>query len=569
MPNSLSSTGLTTATRQELLANFTANLQAIYGTDIDLDADTPDGQWINILIQSILDLQDLLVQVYNSLDPDNAIGVVLDQRVAINGIQRQGGTFTVTNVTITTSQSVNLYGLDQDAQAVYTVADNAGNQWQLQTTILGTGVGPSILAFQSATPGAVLTIPNTITIPVSIILGVTSINNPTTYTTLGINEESDADLRIRRQKSIALPSQGYFQGLLAGLLNLTGMTFAFIEENVTNATNADGVPAHSIWVIVAGTATDEDIATTIYTYRNAGCGMYGGTSFPIVQLDGSTFLVYWDTVVPVPLYTEFTVASLDGTNVPDIAAIRSGLVTSFVPEVAAQVNSNQVGTLVQAIDSNTLVSGVGFSIGTVQTVALSGIAASGTFKFSYGAASTAAINWNDNAATIQSAIRAISGLGSITVSGSIASQSLVITMTGVTDPLLLGENSNSLLTGGSVAITFNFFSTFTATLTPALKKNQFVVEEDNIIILPMIISCPACSFVISSGTVTGTTISVASGGSTLQFTGLGGYGDYTFSKTGAGTVDSLGLYTSAGAGTDTVTVTDVQGHSATATITVV
>jgi hypothetical protein len=52
-------------------------------------------------------------------DPDNAVGVVLDQRVAINGIQRQAGTYTVTPITVVTSQSVNLYGLDQDVQPVY------------------------------------------------------------------------------------------------------------------------------------------------------------------------------------------------------------------------------------------------------------------------------------------------------------------------------------------------------------------------------------------------------------------------------------------------------------------
>ena len=192
MPNSITATGLTTATETELVANFTAAMQQIYGSDINLASSTPDGQMMNIFIQAVLDLQDLLTTIYNMFDPDQAIGVILDQRCAINGIQRQAGTYTITNLTVVTNQSVNLYGLDQSVETVFTYADNAGNQWQLQTTQLGVTAGTNIYAFQAASPGAVLTVPNTITVPVTIVLGVVSVNNPTTYTTLGINEETDA-----------------------------------------------------------------------------------------------------------------------------------------------------------------------------------------------------------------------------------------------------------------------------------------------------------------------------------------------------------------------------------------
>jgi uncharacterized phage protein gp47/JayE len=187
MPNSIGPTGLTIATQQELINQYTDAFEAIYGSDINLGPETPDGQLINIFVQSVLDLEDLLSQINSFFDPDQAVGVILDQRVAINGIQRQAGTYTVTNITLVLTQSVNLYGLDQTAQPVYTVADNAGNQWQLQTTQLGTGTGSLVFAFQSATPGALTTVPNTITVPVTVVLGVQSINNPTTYTTLGIN----------------------------------------------------------------------------------------------------------------------------------------------------------------------------------------------------------------------------------------------------------------------------------------------------------------------------------------------------------------------------------------------
>ena len=314
-----------------------------------------------IFIQYIIDLQNLLVQIYNMFDPNQAVGVILDQRVAINGIQRQAGTYTTTNVTLVMSQSVNLYGLDQTAQPVFTVADNAGNQWQLQVTHLGV-TGTQVYLFQAANPGATLTTPNTITVPVTIVLGVTSINNPTTYATLGLNAETDAALRIRRLQSVSLASQGYLTGLLAALLNTTGVTFAAVYENTTGATNGDGTPGHSIWVIVAGSASPASIANVIYTKRNAGCGMQGSQSYTITQSNGTQFVVYWDNVVAVPLYIQFNASSLNGTTAPNTTAILAGLPLSFVPGVYSEVNINQLGTLVQAIDPNTYIYGAGFSI---------------------------------------------------------------------------------------------------------------------------------------------------------------------------------------------------------------
>ena len=556
MPNSISSTGITTATQAELLANLTAKLQAIYGNDIVLTSNTPDGQRINIYIQMALDLQDLLSSINAQFDPDQAVGAILDQRVAINGIQRQAGTFTVTPITLTLSQSVNLYGLDQSTQPVYTVQDNSGNQWQLQTTQLGLSPGSHVLNFQAANPGAVLTTPNTITVPVTIVLGVTSVNNPTTYTTLGINEETDAALRIRRQQSVSLASQGYLAGLEAALKNISGVTYAFVEENTSASTNGDGVPGHSIWVIVAGTGAAASIAQAIYTKRNAGCGMYGSISYSITQADGTSFNVFWDSVVAQDLFIQFTASSINGTANPNISAILSRLPNIFTPGVFTEVNINELATLVQEIDPNTLVTSAGLSTALVQTLSLSGVAASGAFKVTYNGNSSASIAWNDSISTIQSKVQAVSGLSTCLVTGSIASQSLVFTLTSATGLIVI--TSNTLQTGGSVAITFSYNEGYQNTLLPTTKKNQFVVSPGNIVILPILLT-PSSSTVAPAATV--------------QFTALGGYSTITFSistnNSGGSINSSTGLYTAgASPGTDIIKVTDMLGNTATATVTV-
>lgn len=88
-------------------------------------------------------------------------------------------------------------------------------------------------------------------------------------------------------------------------------------------------------------------------------------------------------------------------------------------------------------------------------LALNGIAASGTFQVTYNGNSSAAINWNDSASTIQTKVQAVPGLGSVQVSGSIASESLNLSMAGIYEPTAVTISNNSLQTSGSVSISIS------------------------------------------------------------------------------------------------------------------
>jgi hypothetical protein len=513
---------------------------------------------MNIFIQSVLDLQDLVTQVNAMFDPDQAIGVVLDQRVAINGIQRQAGTFSVTPITVAVNQSLNLYGLDQMEQPVYTIQDNSGTMWQLQVTQNISAAGSYSYNFQAAVAGAVLTTPNTINIPVTIVLGVTSVNNPTAQSEIGLNEETDAALKVRRQQSVSLASQGYYKGLLAALENIPGVTAAFIYENTGDTTDMDGVPGHSIWVIVAGSPAAVDVATAIYDKRNAGCGMFGSTSYIISQVDGSPFIIYWDEVVEQNLFITFTAGSVDGINLPNINLIRTQLPNIYAPGVFKEVNINQLATLVQTIDSNTLVTNAGFSTGQTQVLTLSGVAASGTYVLNYNGNTSAAINWNDSAATIQTKVRGISGLSTATVTGTAISGPITINLTTVASVQgIIYATSNSLVTSAPAAITFSYNWGSANTLSPSSKKFQFGVTSALTVITPLQL-LPATSTVLRLASE--------------QFNGYGGYGAIAYTmqaNPSGGSINSSGLYTAGSTtGSDIVLITDVLGNTQTATVSV-
>lgn len=363
MPNAIDSSGLTIQTTPEIIAEILdgapgyPGMRQIYGADINVDANSPDGQMVNIVAQAKTDVLELSQQIYNSFDPDKAVGTSLDARCAINGVLRNPGTQTIQNVVVTTDRAVTLPGLDTSVTP-FTVADTSGNQYQLVSTFAFTGAASTGLVFKAVLIGAVSSLPNTIISIITVTLGVTAVNNPTTYTTLGLVEETDYALRIRRQKSVALPSQGYLEGLIGALLDTTGVTEAMVYENDTNSTDANGIPGHSIWCIVRG-GVNPGIANAIYVKRNAGCGMKGSVVVPVLQVDGSYFSVKFDRPTLENLYISFNIVAVTGSV--DASFIRNQILSLLSYTIAQPAVASEITALVESIAPNGSISAMGVS----------------------------------------------------------------------------------------------------------------------------------------------------------------------------------------------------------------
>jgi uncharacterized phage protein gp47/JayE len=319
MPDTLDANGLTIKTLTEIVAELEAGMQTVYGTDINVDPDSPDGQMINMFAQACIDLREVIEDIYTSMDPDQATGVVLDQRVAINGIMRNGGTYTVAPVEITVDRAVSLIGLDTLSDAleadfpagVYTVKDDAGTQFVLLDSVNIAAAGTATYDFRAVNIGAVLVEVGTITTPVTVIAGVTAIANASATSVQGVDEESDTALKIRRRKSTAIASEGYLDSIESNILALDGVTACVVDENVTNVTDANGTPAHYIWAIVEGGA-DADIAEAIYATKSSGSGMRGVTVVSVARPNGRTIDISFDRPTDEDLYIRFNVVEKNG-----------------------------------------------------------------------------------------------------------------------------------------------------------------------------------------------------------------------------------------------------------------
>ena len=350
MPNSFDSYGLQTLTQSEIVEQLTADFKEIYGEDINVDSNSPDGQLINIFAQILMDQYELLSQVYTSFDPDQAVGVVLDQRCAINGIQRKAGTYTYVMLDVIVDRSVTLPGLDENsAEDSYIVSDNEGNQFVLANTGNLTA-GTTSLRFRAMNIGKVEILPNTITTPVTIILGVTAINNPSGASEEGSNEETDAELRERRKRSVSISNQGYVDGLYSALANIPDVTAVSVYQNRGSSTDADGIPGHSIWVVIAG-GSDKEIGEVMNYKVAGGVGMKGTQSVNVAQADGSVATYYFDRPTSETLYVNLDITPLDGQVIVP-SDIKSSLVNGMKFAPNETVDSSAIICYIKSIQEN-------------------------------------------------------------------------------------------------------------------------------------------------------------------------------------------------------------------------
>lgn len=347
MPSTIDQTGLTIEQKAQIVADLVAGYQAIYGNDINTDSNSPDGQRINIEAQMVSDFNEMLNDVYQSFGINTAYGAALDSRVGLNGIFRKQGTFTIAQVLVTTNKAITIPGLDQTAQTPFTVADNAGNQFQLVTSAVFGSASSQTLAFQAVTLGQVQTTANTITNIITSTLGVTTVNNPSVSSdTIGVNEETDSQLRTRHAQSLALASTGPGDAIEAALRNIPDVVDAFVVENDTGAP-VNTVPANSIWAIVNG-GTAMEIADAIYTKKGIGCGMKGSQSQIVTRPNGQTFTAQWDLSLSQPLYIAFGIIWKGAPTLQD-SDIESQLAAALSYKLGQQPSISDVFTALQAI----------------------------------------------------------------------------------------------------------------------------------------------------------------------------------------------------------------------------
>jgi len=315
--------GIQVQTFQEIYDELAAGYRVIYGEDINLEPNSPDGQRVAIEAQLVLDSQSFGALEYNQRDPDFALGQSLNSIIKLSGITRRPATRSQVDVTVVTDRPLTL-PID------YTVEDDLGQSWstlEVRTLIAGT---TTVTVF-AVNFGAIAADADTIVNPVTVVIGVGSVTNPTAAT-VGIDEETDQELRVRRNKSLETPQSSSTGRMFTALVSVPNVTDVAVYENDTATTDSDGIPAHSLWVVVEGGAVAA-IVETMTKNKTGGKGMVGsvtGTfSEPVTRPNGTTFTIVhsmtFDRPVDVPILVRLDATRKDAAIPVDEALISQAI----------------------------------------------------------------------------------------------------------------------------------------------------------------------------------------------------------------------------------------------------
>ena len=282
------------------------------------DEDDPLVQVVNAFSDVVAECWENLQLAYNQFDPLKASGAGLGGTVQLNGIRRRPGTYSQVVVMM-----VGTPGLTIDSGAQITTMNDSPifELPEVKFDETGSAVVVATCTEYGENNVEVGTLVKILT-PIS---GWTSVTNSSTAT-LGSLEEKDEELRARQRVSTSNTAQTIPEAILAGLINLDGVKFAKIYQNITLSIDSRGIDPKSIAAVVIG-GEDEEIAQILFDKLAAGgCDTYGDQEYAIEDSQGIEYTMRFIRPIEINIFVEVEVTVIStvtwpsGTGSADIKA---------------------------------------------------------------------------------------------------------------------------------------------------------------------------------------------------------------------------------------------------------
>ncbi len=311
---------------EDFLAFNQDAFRQIYGQDVNLDADTQDGQWVTHIAQTQYDIASLCAATFNRFSPSTAEGDALRRQIKINGIKANPATHSTVDVVIV--------GTEGTVITNGKVRDSADNSWSLPASVTIPASGQITVTATADEDGPIEAAAGAVSRIGTPTDGWISVSNPS-IAVPGKDAQSDAELRILQTNSTAQPSQSILQGIQGELLSLDGVTRLRMYENDTSETDDNGIPSHSISAVVEG-GDSNAIAEVIRRRKTAGTGTYGTTS--IVLTDSAMM------PITIKFFRPTTVSVKVKVTIDPLVGYASTYAEELKQQVCDYINSLGIGS---------------------------------------------------------------------------------------------------------------------------------------------------------------------------------------------------------------------------------
>ena len=310
--------GMIVADTSETKSEVEAEQREIFGEDVDLADESPNGVLVNAETIARNGVAVNNANLANQINPNIAGGVFLDAiwalTRALTGGRKEAtrSTFSVppdlTGVpgTLIPAGSIALVGEDQFESIADLTLDGSGNGSVNFQSVEKGPIAAGIGDLNSIAPGAPL--------------GWETVNN-TVAATLGQSEESDEVSRQRRIDTLALQGISISEAVKSAISDLDGVKSLSYRENFTKSDDTiDGVflLANSVYACVDG-GIDEDIAFALFENKTAGANWNGAVAVNVTDpTSGQIYPVKFARPDEIQIWIRVTIAPTTVSNPSDV-----------------------------------------------------------------------------------------------------------------------------------------------------------------------------------------------------------------------------------------------------------
>jgi hypothetical protein len=367
----LTAAGLEIATLADVREEINEKWREFFGASMDVSDRSPDGHVIGIVAEVFATLWELLEAVKSARDPNAASGALLRALAALTGTIETPASFSTVTLTLTgtpttvvavdslsstssteqqfrhTEAGTIVAATARATSTAYALGDrrsNSGNIYlvvvagtsgvgagpvgddpdpdvteldgtELEWRFLGEGTGFVDVEARATAVGPIVALAGDIVgrdTPVGGWDGVVNILDAT----LGRAAMTDAELRVLRVLELGRPGTSPKGAIRAAALDVTGVTSATVFSNITDVTDADGVPPHSVELLVRGGA-DQDIWDMLLANVADGIRTHGTEVGTAVDSQGTSHEMKFSRVTEILVYVDVTLVNDPNTYPAD------------------------------------------------------------------------------------------------------------------------------------------------------------------------------------------------------------------------------------------------------------
>lgn len=321
--------GIVAPAFDEVLEYYQGKAREIFGSDIVITPDSQDGQMIAIVAQALADVNAQAVVIYSAFNPSTAKGVALDTAVKTNGLTRHTATHSTADLRLVGQAGTTI----RNGAAM----DTNGNRWMLPAEVVIPVAGEITVTATAESAGDIVATAGSINRIATATLGWQTVTNPSDAV-VGSAQETDDELRTRQSKSTSLPSMSLWEGIIAAVLDLPGVRRLSGICNNDDTPTSEGVPGHTIALIVDGGEVAE-IAETTYLKGGEGTGTYGSVSYPLMDKYGFPHTVRFSRPTSVSIKAKVTIKP-SATYLSDVATEIKQRIADYINGLAIGVSVN-------------------------------------------------------------------------------------------------------------------------------------------------------------------------------------------------------------------------------------